>query len=179
MNDPQPIERPPPDSAERIVLWSRRYRGALIRYLQRRAPADADVEDLVQEVFLRLARRADLSDIANAEGYLFQAAANLLRDEMRRRALGAGYGVEAYEEACHGIEDRSPERVIAGRQSLQELLIALEELPQRAREAFVLFRFENLSQAEIAQRLGVSASSVEKYMMKAYAHLLKRLGPPS
>ena len=52
---------------------------------------------------------------------------------------------------------------------------ALQELPERARTIFVLNRFEELSAAEIARRLGVSVSTVEKDMMRAIAHLKARL----
>ena len=73
------------------------------------------------------------------------------------------------------VEDFSPERILLGREAYARMVEALQELPERARTIFVLNRFEELSAGEIARRLGVSVSTVEKDMMRAIAHLKARL----
>lgn len=156
--------------ARLLEEWSRRYRPALLRFFQRRMPAGADREDLVQEVFLRLARQ-DLAAISNVEGYLFQAAANVLKD-WRRRGVRHGSGAhDAIEEDIPAEVDFSPERVLLGKDAVAALVAALESLPERTRAVFLLYHFDNLPQAQIARRLGIAVRTVENNMAKAHAHI--------
>ena len=157
---------------------ARRYGAPLRRLFQRRTGGRGDVEDLVQETFLRLAGQADLKSIARIEGYIFQVAKNVLRDRARRTAVRAA-GNEL-EQICFGVDDEepSPEGVLLGREALGLAVRALFELPERVRTVFILHRFEGLQYKEIAQRLGVSQSTVEKDIMKTLVHLGSRLGTP-
>lgn len=150
--------------------WSRRYRPALLRFFQRRMPPGADREDLVQEVFLRLARQ-DLTAIANVEGYLFQAAANVLKDWRRRGVRHAADAHDPVEEDLPAEVDFTPERVLLGKDAVSALIAALEALPERTRAVFLLYHFDQLPQAEIARRLGIAVRTVENNMAKAHAHL--------
>ena len=157
-----------------IAELSVRYGQAVRRFFSRRLRDGADVEDLTQEVFARLLKRAELGEIANIEGYLFHTAANLLRERARKAARRPG-DAPAIDEIDAGVEEVSPERILLGREAYARMVEALQELPERARTIFVLNRFEELSAAEIARRLGVSVSTVEKDMMRAIAHLKARL----
>jgi len=162
-----------------IADLSVRYGQAVRRFFSRRLRDGADVEDLTQEVFARLLKRAELGEIANIEGYLFHTAANLLRERARKAARrpgddpGLDPGLDP--DLAESVEDFSPERILLGREAYARMVEALQELPERARTIFVLNRFEELSAAEIARRLGVSVSTVEKDMMRAIAHLKARL----
>lgn len=152
-----------------------RYSAALRAYFLKRAPAGVEPDDLVQDVFVRLAGRGDVGSIRSIEGYLFQTAANVLRDHARRGAARFSGAHDPYEDDVHGHEDISPERVLLGREALGELIAALDRLPARTRVIFVLHRFEGVSYGGIARRLGVSVSSVEKHMMKALAHVARQM----
>lgn len=151
--------------------WSRRYRPALLRFFQRRMPAATDREDLVQEVFLRLAKRQDLASIDHVEGYLFQAAGNVLKDWRRHGVRHAADAHGPIDEDLPSEVDFSPERVLLGRDAVGALIAALEALPERTRAVFVLYHFDNLPQAEIARRLGVAVRTVENNMARAHAHI--------
>ena len=70
----------------------------------------------------------------------------------------------------------TPERVLLAKQQVAKLKDALAELPERVRFVFLLHRYEGMKYREIAQHLGISVSSVEKYMMQAIKHVAKRLG---
>jgi len=154
---------------------SSRYRQPLIAYFQRRVRSREEAEDLTQEVFLRLARRLDVESVDNPEAFLFRTAVNLLRDRSRRGKTAASHLDEmTYRGAA--VEELSPERVVEGRQSLASVLRALDELDGRTRDAFILHRLEGMRHAEIAALYGVSVSSVEKYIIKALAHVAQRAG---
>ncbi|WP_188946535.1 RNA polymerase sigma factor, partial [Polymorphobacter multimanifer] len=109
------------------------YRLPLLRFFQRRVgPAD-DANDLVQDVFSRLAAK-DLDDILNLHGYVFQIAANVLRDRARRAGVRR-IMMEAPED--FDIEDEagfSPERILQSREALQLMVKALYELPEGHRQ---------------------------------------------
>jgi RNA polymerase sigma-70 factor (ECF subfamily) len=172
----QQVETPDDGQIDRL---NARYRGPLTSYFLRRVRRRDEAEDLTQEVFLRMVRSLQRTDgdggerIDNPEAFLFRTAVNLLRDRARRARTFA----EHLAEAAHrdeNIEVRSPERVLQGRQSLRSALTALEELDARTRDVFILHRLEGLKHAEIATLYGVSSSSIEKYMIKALAHLARR-----
>ncbi|HYG26700.1 MAG TPA: sigma-70 family RNA polymerase sigma factor [Caulobacteraceae bacterium] len=156
--------------ARLLEEWSRRYRPALLSFFQRRMPPGAEREDLVQEVFLRLARQ-DLSTIANVEGYLFQAAANVLKDWRRRGVRREADAHDPIQEDLPAEVGFSPERVLLGKDAVATLIAALEALPERTRVVFLLYHFEQLTQAEIARRLGIAVRTVENNMAKAHAHV--------
>lgn len=152
------------------------YRGPLIAYFERRVRSREEAEDLTQEVFLRLVRRSEGADLDNPEAFVFRTAVNLLRDRIRRdKTLRSHLNeTELRQERFEGI---SPERVVLDRQALQAAMRRLNELDERTRDAFVLHRLEGWKHAEIAQAFGVSVSSVEKYVIKALAHLMRSPGP--
>jgi len=144
---------------------ARQYRRALTTYFSRRMGGQRqDCEDLTQEVFVRLARRGQPEDIRNLEPYLFQAAAGVLTDYARRRAVRHESASLPYCDEDHGLADFSPERVMLGKEQVARALAAIEALPERARYAVLMFRFEGLKQAEIARRMGITVSAVEKHI---------------
>ena len=139
-----------------------RHLSAVRRFLMKRAPI-GEVDDLVQEVALRMQTRRATEAIDNVEGYLFQVAQSVLADRGRRDTVRHRSAHDSLEEFHHPVEDRSPERVLQGKEHLAQLIAA----PDRTRQAFVLHRFEEMSYAAIARHLGISVSAVEKHIMKA------------
>ena len=160
------------DDGERLHAVLVGFRPALRGYFARRVGSPAEADDLTQEVIVRILRRARTGPIENVDGYIFQAAANLLREQGRQAAMRkAAPAVNLGVELLGGDEAQTPERILLGRDACQQLLESLYELPERTRTVFVLNRFEDMKAAEIARRLGVSVSAVEKHMMRALAHL--------
>jgi RNA polymerase sigma-70 factor (ECF subfamily) len=172
-----------PDSVKRdtqqgeglaIEGLARRYSGALRSFFAKRTRG-ADLDDLVQEVLVRLVARSRGEAIENPEGYVFQTAANLLRDRARQHAARSGGSHGSFEETEHGAVEISPERVLLSQEAIEMLVRALDELPQRTRDVFVLHRYDGLEHREIARRLGISESAVWKHMGKAVTHLHARM----
>jgi RNA polymerase sigma-70 factor (ECF subfamily) len=156
----------------------RDYRRVLVRYFGRRRVATADVEDAVQEVFTRLLRRTGDAPIEALDSYLFQTAASVAVDFHRRAVSRAHADHLEYDDELHAIPDFSPERIHAGREEMSNLIDALHELPERARNAFLLVRVERMPLAEAARRLHLSIGGVEKNVRKATAHVIARMAPP-
>lgn len=139
---------------------------AIRRFVAKRA-APPEIDDLVQEVALRMHLRRGELPVGNLEGYVFQVARSVLTDHARRDQVRARSSHVPLEEYHHPVEGRSPERVLHGKEQLQQLVAAVGKLPDRTRQAFVLHRFEEMSYAAIARHMGISVSAVEKHIMKA------------
>jgi len=158
-----------------------RFRGPLMSFFLRRVRDREEAEDLTQEVFVRLIGSGSLDRIENADAFVFKVASNLLLDrarKSRRRLEKSPLDTALVNEiAREFVEDRGPERVLLGRQTLAEVLGALDELGERTRNIFILFRLENMKQRDIAELYGIAQSTVEKHVVKAVMHLASRFGP--
>lgn len=148
---------------------ARRYTRVLASFFQRRASNTADVPDLVQDTFLRLAKLSDLDAVREPESYLFQTASSALRDSARRNAVREVSSHHDFDETQHGMSEFSPERIITGRFAIRELHDIIARLPERTRDIFVLHTFEDMKTMQIASALGISQRAVEKHYAKALA----------
>ena len=159
-----------------------RFRGPLMSYFMRRVRDAGEAEDLTQDVFIKLLGVAEREEIEDVEALVFITAGNLLKDRGRKalRRGGASLGIDydlVSEVTREFVEDRSPERVLLARESFAQVLAALDELSERTRDIYVLFRLENMKQKDIAALFGIARSTVEKEVMKATLHLAVRCGP--
>lgn len=158
---------------------SQRFRPALMAFFLRRIRNHAEAEDLTQEVLLRVAQRGAVIDASRPDAYVFQIAANLLRDRGRRQQVRNAYNMGLGATESNGIEDRDPDRVLVAKESLANVIRALKQLPSRTRTIFVLFRLENMKQREIADMLGISVRTVEQHVVRASVHLRDSFGRES
>jgi RNA polymerase sigma factor (sigma-70 family) len=145
-------------------------------YFSKRVRNASEVDDLVQELFRRLIDQPDPAEIDNPTAYVFQAASNLLRDRARRKSTWSSVRNELHHRQGEMFEEISPERVLMGREAVQRLLEVLDQLPERTRAVFLLHRYEGFKYREIADRLEISVSSVEKHMIAAIHHLTRKMG---
>jgi RNA polymerase sigma-70 factor (ECF subfamily) len=156
---------------------SRDFRGSLLSYFGRRTKDRADLEDMVQEVFMRLIRRGSTSALAceNLSAYVFETAGSVLKDRLRKHVTHRVAAHEPFDSDRHSDVDCSPERVLLGKERLARATAVLLELPERTRVIFVLRRLEGMHFKDIAARLGISVSAVEKHMQRAITHLMRRI----
>lgn len=168
---------PEPATSAAIEALSLRLRGPLKRYFTNRHIPPHEVDDLVQEVFLRMSARGGVEHVEKLDPYVFATASNLLRDRRRHLTSHASSAHVPYDEALHGSSRPAlePDRIVLGTQLLARLMEALYELPERTRAVFSLYHFEELTHAQIGEQLGMAVSTVEKNMARANAHLLRRL----
>jgi RNA polymerase sigma factor (sigma-70 family) len=172
---PTGVPATPGDDATFLADLDRRFRVPLIRYFGKRIREAYDVDDLVQEVFVRLVRQAALESVQQIDSYVFQTAANVIRDRARRHAARHHREHDELSESDLPTNDLSPERVLLGTEHLARAVAALEELPDNTRRVFMLRRYEGMRHEEIASHLGISISGVRFHMEKAKAHLARRL----
>ncbi len=165
-----------PASDGTLAHKSRMLREALARYFGRFVRDPSEIDDLVQDVFLRVVKRGGSDGLENLDGYMFETAASVLNDRFRRRKVRHADRHLPFDQDHHAGSDFSPERVLMGREAVRATTLALMELPQRTRDIFILRRLEGLSHGEIATRLGISVSAVEKHMLRATRRLLARVG---
>jgi len=151
-------------------------RTSLKRYFRARIKNDGEVEDLVQEVFTRVAARKEGGQVEHLDRYLFQTASSVLADRARlMRARRAELHVE-FDPDHHSPTDIDPHRTLSGREDLRAVTSVLLVLPARTRAVFVLHRLEGRKYREIAVQLGISVSAVEKHMARAVLHLARNCG---
>lgn len=154
---------------------NRRFRRPLARYFEKRIREQYDVDDLVQEVFIRLVYRNVPERIDRLEGYVFQTAANVIRDRLRRQAARCHAEHAPLDEADLPPDLLSPERILHDRQLLERAIAALQELAPRTRRIFVLRRHENMGHDEIARRMGMTVHGVRFHLLRAKMHLALRM----
>lgn len=144
-----------------------RYYRELLRFLQGTVRDRETAADLAQESYARvLAVQQSGETIDEPRALLYRTARNLVIDQHRRsevRASHAAQDGEAADEAM-GPEACEPEAAAMSSQSVQALLAAIAALPLRCREAFILHKFDGLSQAEVARRMGISVTMVERHI---------------
>jgi RNA polymerase sigma factor (sigma-70 family) len=151
------------------------YIPALRRYFARRVPNGHLVDDLVQDVMLRMHVRQSPDGIDNLEGYIFRTASSVLRDQARRDLVRHAKGHDELTEKDHPAEERTADRVLQAREEIALVVLVLEELPERTRDIFLMRRYEGLAYGDIAERLGISVSAIEKHFAKAVAHVARRM----
>lgn len=143
----------------------------LVGWLCRKRVNPADAADLAHDTFLRvLGKPRELKGLQEPRAWLTVIARGLVIDLTRRRALERAY-LEALA-AWPQPEHPSPEARAVLIEALVRIDAMLDGLPARARAAFLLSRLDGLTHPQIAQRLGVSLSSVEKYLAAAWRHCL-------
>lgn len=146
-------------------------RGWLTSYFRRRVRNPSDVDEMVQEVFARIVARDSTEEVRHLGGYILKTAASVLGDRARRHASRMAGSHIAFDPDHHGGQEIDPERVLSGKEELRAATMALLSLPERTRTVFILRRLEGHKHRDIALRLGISVSAVEKHFARAIAHL--------
>ncbi len=159
----------------------------LEKYLARKLDSPEDAAELAQEAYIRLHRLEQPENLDNARAFLFQVATNLAVDQLRRRQLHFKFLKSEKSQVVDGepldynAAGASPEKILGARQKLDAINRAVDELPFKVKQAFLLHRQNGLSYSAIAKQMGVSVSSVEKYILQALKHFrlaLKASNPP-
>jgi len=157
-------------SAPEALAWFLRevlpLEAMLMQYLRHNWRDQSDIEDIVQEVYVRVFEAARKEIPQKAKPFLFTTARNLLVDRVRERRvvpMEAALDLEALEIA---IDEPGPDQGLIARDELRRLKEAIDSLPPRFRDVVVMRRIEDLSRVEVAQRLGINETTVSDYLTK-------------
>lgn len=145
----------------------------LRRFFLRRLRNAADAADATQETFLRLLQVHEKTLIENPQAYLFQIARSVASKAAARMSADAAFFVPEEVGANQPLDAPCPERIVNGRQCLILMAKAIEQLPARCQEVFILSRLHGMPNGMIAQKLGISRNMVEKHIIKALIHCRK------
>lgn len=135
-------------------------------------------EDAVCDVFCHLWERRETGEIRNSlKGYLYRAVRNRIRQHFRHQRVVDRLLRPAVPQICPGMGEAcaAPDEYLEAARLAVALEATLNELPARAREAFILQRSHALTYAEIAEAMGITVSTVEKHMIRAFKLLRRRL----
>ena len=153
------------------------YRASLRSFLAPRVRDSHDIDDVLQDTFLRFHSCSPTQDIASPLGYLHRIALNLIVDRSRRRSpLTNAVHIDAVAESWLGSEPRQ-EHSRRFTDLEHAYHAAMAELSPRCREVFHLRRHEEMATPDVAAKLSITPRMVQKHMVAAMAHLQDRLRP--
>jgi RNA polymerase sigma factor (sigma-70 family) len=159
-------------------------RGRLRNFIRRRVPDPADVEDILQDVFYRLVEANRLlMPIEHVTAWLFQVARNRITDVFRKKKPDNFSDVAPERESGELLQiedmlpspDAGPEAAYFRTLLLEELEVALDELPDDQREVFIAHEFEGRSFKEMSEESGIKISTLLARKRYAVLHLRERL----
>jgi len=159
-------------------------RSRLRNFIRKRVPNEADVEDILQEVFYELVEANRLlMPIEHVTGWLFRVARNRITDLWRKKKPENFSDAAAEDEDGELLQiedllpspDAGPEAIYFGNVLLDELEFALDELPDEQREVFVAHEIEGRSFKELSAESGVSVNTLLSRKRYAVLHLRERL----
>lgn len=163
---------------ERLTRWFESWRGAMKRWLSSRSSMQsADLDDVAQEVFLRLLRYSDDAVVEYPQSYLFRIATNVV-NEWRERARNSLPHDDVWLSDLQIEPDAEPESTVEHDLVNQHVRRAVNRLPPRQRQVLLLHIREDLTYKQIAAKLKLTPRVVRRDIARAYAELRSDLGSP-
>lgn len=146
-------------------------------YFARRVRHPQDVDDYVQDVYLRALSAAPTEKVDNWRGFLLRVAATLLVDRFRRDSTRRRDEHQGLDESGELTDDQafSPEHTAMVRQELAALEETLKQVDPLARNVFLLVRVDGLSHRDVAERLGLDVKMVSRHIERVLAFLARAL----
>lgn len=166
-------------SDERAIWLSRHvlpHEPQLRAWLKRRNLGGLEIDDVIQETYTRLFQAESIAHIHDARNYAFQVAGSVVIDHLRRMKVVPLASVPGLDYLEVGSDEPSPERQVIDRDELTRLAEMIARLPGKIRDVFSLRRVYGLSQREVAARLGLAESTVEKHMAKGFLIMSEMVG---
>lgn len=171
-----PKEGSPKEARDgRLIEWFGKWRKPIRSWLRNRASVPpGDIDDLAQEVFLRLLRYSDDIAVDNPQGYLFRIAANVA-NEWRERSRVRKPHDDSWLEELQIESGDEPENAFARSRANEYVQAAVDRLPPRQREVLLLHVNEGLTYKQIAQQRGLTYRIVLRDLTRAYSTLRMQL----
>jgi RNA polymerase sigma factor (sigma-70 family) len=187
MKDAAGLERMAREQDERISEVIKREQSRLRNFIRRRVRDARDAEDILQDVFYELVEANRLlMPIEHVTGWLFRVARNRITDLFRKKTPASFSDIAATDEDDELLEledllpspDAGPEARYARRLLLDELELAIDELPVEQRDVFVAHELEGRSFREMAAETGLSVNTLlsrKRYAVRRLRGRLQRI----
>src|SRR5258708_7265528 len=173
----------PTTSESRTEIFTKLFaesRQALHRYIQRFVGSSETAKEIVQEAFLRTYRQRD--SVTTLRAFLFSTARNLAANEYRHRRVMERGALGHFGDSRVKTEHESLETEVLRDERNRLIQEAIDRLPPQCRAAFALRVFHECSYKEVADRLGISAKTVEKHIARGlrdtHSYLKRRYDAP-
>jgi RNA polymerase sigma factor (sigma-70 family) len=157
-----------PTGSEEVRAWFVQevlpLEAVLIQFLARGGRSKSDVEDLRQDVYMRVCAAAHEGVPAQTKALLFKVARNLLIDRVRHEQVVSIESVENLDVLNVAIDEPAPDRSVIAREELRRLQAALDKLPERIRAAVMMQKIDGLSVRDIAKRMNTPERTVERIL---------------
>jgi len=148
--------------------------GLLRNFLYYKFGSLDEVEDVVQDAFIKLWDNCSKVTQDSAKSYLFRIGINLSTSILRHKTVKLKHQKEV-KSISSETTNESPEHVLEQKEFKQKLENAIASLPERQREVYLLNRLEGKTYREIAELSGVSVKAIEKLIHKALVKLRKEI----
>ncbi len=126
-----------------------------------------DIEDVVQETYLRAYMAGQKAEIEQPKPFLFATAKNIALTKLTKKSKRVTDFLEEYSKRDDLHADPSPDEIVDAQQQLALYCAAVKTLDGKCREAFLLKKVHGMTHKEIAKQMSLSLSSVEKYLRRA------------
>lgn len=167
-----------PISPDHALYWNDSLAEELLHFLTKRLKCSDIAAEITHETYIRFCQIGQVTPINNARALAYRIALNLVVDYQRKAKVRSDYTVEVdFEEFAESYQsaEAGPEQVAIAQQNWTILEKALMELPSDCRNAFLWHGIDGLTYLEIAARLGISESMVNKHLTRAAAHCTQRM----
>ncbi len=155
-------------NSTQIAQLFENHSAAIVAFLMNRVACPDTAQDLSQETYLRLIRKGEISHDENIIGYLFRIADRLAIDYLRQTQSQKNNTVELSDDLlCPQLQ---PDALNELRQQCQLVLHAINSLPRKYQQVFLLRKIDERSYSDIAQQLGISEKTVQRYLVNALLH---------
>lgn len=165
-----------PETNGLIDIIHEKYDTGLRRFVSRRLDSKQDIDDVTQDVYLRLIRHSRPNELRPSLALLCTIASNLIKDRFRSARIRKAEAHIPLESVELVSPPASPEQILRAKDAVAGFIGVFESLNPNCRRAFLLHRFKNLTYNGIAKEMGISKSMVKKHISHALSELRKTAG---
>jgi RNA polymerase sigma factor (sigma-70 family) len=154
----------------------RRYHGSLLSFLRQRVRTSEDANDVAQEAYIRMMQYEGSREVQSPSSLLFRIAINVANDLGRAEQARRTSDHYSIDDTDLASDLPTPERVVAAAQDLDVLYSAIDTLPPKCRQVFLLSRVRQMTYPQIAVHCGISIKMVEKHISRALEICAAKVG---
>jgi RNA polymerase sigma-70 factor (ECF subfamily) len=158
-----------------IARLYKRYELNIRKMMMRRTHHAQDIEDIVQNVFLKAHNVADWRNIKNPESYLVAMAKNIYNDHLRKEIKNMSKETEDIFDRDVKDDAPSPEDFLSGKQDMVEFEKVINSLTPRLKQAIIIIKIKKISYAEASEIMNISKRTLENYVTNAMIECRKKI----